>query len=214
MAGHSGGCPCSLVKALQAARLGPCSCRGAVGGDAPPHGSLPDIRVRAPSRSPAMAVPAASATGTCSQLAAVGATICATSCGRWRCAPLAPARERTARPQSCSIMMLSVVVRVTRRTPEAAASWPNRRSSVAAAAGMALGPPTPPQEPKRGCQQRQRIWAREIPTRLLLLAFGRSGRPDLPLRPNDTADRTRTCSNMFPFSYVNSNVQPDLRWRD
>ena len=69
----------------------------------------------------------------------------------------------------------AVGVRVTRRTPEAAASWPNRRSCVAAAAGMALGPPTPLQEPKRGCQQRQRIWAREIPTRLLLLAFGRSG---------------------------------------
>ena len=49
-ASPSCGCPSSLVKALQAARLGPCSCRGAVGGDAPPHGSLPDIRVRAPSR--------------------------------------------------------------------------------------------------------------------------------------------------------------------
>ena len=108
----------------------------------------------------------------------------------------------------------AVGVRVTRRTPEAAASWPNRRSCVAAAAGMALGPPTTPQLPSSGSRGSQRIWAREIPKRLLLLAFGRSGRPDLPLRPNDTADRTRTCSNMFPFSYVNSNVQPDLRWRD
>ena len=108
----------------------------------------------------------------------------------------------------------AVGVRVTRRTPEAAASWPNRRSCVAAAAGMALGPPTTPQLPSSGSRGSQRIWAREIPKRLLLLAFGRSGRPDLPSRDGDTADRTRTCSNMFPFSYVNSNVQPDLRWRD
>ena len=67
----------------------------------------------------------------------------------------------------------AVGVRVTRRTPEAAASWPNRRSCVAAAAGMALGPPTTPQLPSSGSRGSQRIWAREIPKRLLLLAFGR-----------------------------------------
>ena len=105
----------------------------------------------------------------------------------------------------------AVGVRVTRRTPEAAASWPNRRSCVAAAAGMALGPPTTPQLPSSGSRGSQRIWAREIPTRLLLLAFGRSGRPDLPSRDGDTADRTRTCSNMFPFSYVNSNPEKARR---
>ena len=77
----------------------------------------------------------------------------------------------------------AVGVRVTRRTPEAAASWPNRRSCVAAAAGMALGPPTTPQLPSSGSRGSQRIWAREIPKRLLLLAFGRSGRPDLPFAP-------------------------------
>ena len=172
MAGHSGGCPSSLVKALQAARLGPCSCRGAVGGDAPPHGSLPDIRVRAPSRSPAM--------------------------GPWRYLPRAHCnrhmqsaccsgrnylrdqlREMEVRTASsgarayCTTSVLqhhdAVGVRVTRRTPEAAASWPNRRSCVAAAAGMALGPPTTPQLPSSGSRGSQRIWAREIPTRLLLL---------------------------------------------
>ena len=84
----------------------------------------------------------------------------------------------------------AVGVRVTRRTPEAAASWPNRRSCVATAAGMALGPPTTPQLPSSGSRGSQRIWAREIPKRLLLLAFGRSGRPDLPSRDGDTADRT------------------------